>query len=66
MYKVELSADEIRSIICDYHGTLLTLLAMVVDKDDPEEYLLEESIKKSRAYIEARINYLETKLDTGC
>ena len=63
MYEVEISAGEIRSIIWMYQGTLLTLLGMVVDKSEPEEYLLEEPIEKSRAYIEARINYFETKLD---
>lgn len=67
MYEVEISAGEIRSIIWDYQGTLITFLGMVVDKDDPEDYLLEEPLKKSsRAYIEARINYLETKLGKGC
>ena len=66
MYEVEISAGEIRSIIWDYQGTLFALLGMVVDKRGPEEYLLEEPIKKSRAYIEARINYLETKLDKEC
>lgn len=66
MYEVEISAGEIRSIIWMYQGTLLDFLSMVVDKCDPEEYLLEEPIKKSRAYIEARINYFETKLDKEC
>ena len=66
MYEVEISAGEIRSIIWMYQGTLLTLLGMVVDKSEPEEYLLEEPIEKSRAYIKARINYFETKLEKEC
>ena len=65
MYKVELTEGEIRAILIDYNGTLERLEGYV-EKYDPEANVLAESVEKAKEHIEARANYLITKLDTGC
>lgn len=65
MYKVELTEGELRAILVDYNSTL-ERLERYVEKYDPEANVLAESAEKAKEHIEARANYLITKLNMEC
>ena len=65
MYKVELTEGEIRAILVGYYR-ILEHFERYVKEYDPEANVSAESVEKAKEHIEARADYLITKLDTGC